>query len=82
MLPSLFTSEENVRAWSVPRAAVFGAGIGLLAALIKVFGPFRTGEPALPVALEIGLAALAFALLSAGAALLRNRLARGLQDKR
>jgi hypothetical protein len=30
--------------------------------------------------LEIGLAVIAFALLCAGAALLRNRLARRLQD--
>jgi hypothetical protein len=35
MLPSLFTSEEDRRPWSVPRAALYGAGIGLLAALIK-----------------------------------------------
>jgi hypothetical protein len=80
MLPSRFASEENSRPWSVPRAALYGAGIGVLAALIKIFGPFHSGDPAFPLALEIGVAALAFALLCAGAALLRNRLMRRLQD--
>ncbi len=82
MLPSLFSSEENAPTWSVPRAALYGAGVGLLAALIKLFGPFHAGQPVLPAALEIALAAVAFALLFAGAALLRNRLSRALQDMR
>ena len=82
MLPSLFTSDENARPWSVPRAALYGAGIGLVAALIKIFGPFHAADRALPVALEIGVAVLAFAVLCAGAALLRNLLARRLQDTR
>jgi hypothetical protein len=82
MLPSLFTSDENVRPWSVPRAALCGASVGMLAALIKFFGPFRAADRTLPVALEIGVAVLAFAVLCAGAALLRNLLARRLQDTR
>ena len=44
MLPSLFTSDGNVRPWSVPRAALYGAGIGLAAALIKIFGPFHAAD--------------------------------------
>ena len=80
MLPSLFSSEENVRPWSVPRATLYGAGIGLLAALIKVVGPFHALDRTLPVALEICVAVVAFALLCAGAALLRNLLTRRLQD--
>jgi hypothetical protein len=80
MLPSLFASEGSSQRWRPSRAAGYGAGIGLLAALIKIFGPFRGGEPALAPGLEIGLAVFAFALLCAGAALLRNRLARRLQD--
>jgi hypothetical protein len=52
----------------------------LLAALVKLFGPFHGAERTLPFALEIGIAALAFAILCAGAALLRNLLARRLQD--
>ena len=82
MLPSLFTSDENARPWSVPRAALYGAGIGLLAALIKFFGPFHVADRTLPVALEIAVAVFAFAVLCAGAALLRNLLARRLQDTR
>jgi hypothetical protein len=82
MLPSLFTSDENQRPWSVPRAALYGAGIGLAAALIKIFGPFHAADRARPVVLEIGVVVLAFGLLCAGAALLRNLLARRLQDTR
>jgi len=80
MLPSLFTPEDHARPWSVPRAALYGAGIGLLAALIRVFGPFHAEDRALPLALEISVAVLAFALLCAAAALLRNLLVRRLQD--
>ena len=80
MLPSLFTSEEDRRPWSVPRAALYGAGIGLLAALIKIFGPFHAAERSLPFALEICVAVLAFAVLCAGAALLRNLLTRRLRN--
>ena len=66
------------------RDLLFGrfAGIGLAAALIKIFGPLHAAARALPVALEIGVAVLAFAVLCAGAALLRNLLARRLQDTR
>jgi len=80
MLPSLFTSEDHLRPWSVPRAALFGAGIGLLAALIKAFGPFHAVDRGLPLILDIGVAVLAFALLCAAAALVRNLLVRRLQD--
>jgi hypothetical protein len=80
MLPSLFTSDENQRPWSVPRAALYGAGIGFLAALIKAFGPFYVMDRSLPLVLEIGVAVLAFALLCTAATLLRNLLARRLQD--
>jgi hypothetical protein len=64
----------------MPRAALYGAGIGFLAALIKAFGPFRAVDRALPLALDIGVAVVAFALLCAAAALLRNLLVRRLQD--
>ena len=52
------------------------------AALIKIFGPFHAADRALPVVLEIGVAVVGFALLCAGAALLRNLLAQRLQDTR
>ena len=51
-----------------------------MAALIKAFGPFHSVDRALPLALDIGVAVAAFALLCAAAALLRNLLVRRLQD--
>ncbi len=85
-LPSLFTSGDSARAWSMTRAAAYGAGIGALAALFKAFGPLRqtaalANSPTENLAanfLEIAGAALAFALLCAGAAALRNFIARRL----
>jgi len=75
-LPSLFPGSERDRDWRLTRAAVYGACIGFAAALFKMLGPF--GERAWTESkwLELGEAALAFALLFAGAALLRNALAR------
>lgn len=74
MLPSLFASEEGARAWNVARAAGYGAALGALAALFKTFGPLHAGAPA--GLGEIVGATLGFALLCAGAAALRNFLAR------
>ena len=76
MLPSLFRSAEDGRPWNVPRAALCGAGIGLVAALIKMWGPFHAAGAGLPFPLELCAVVAAFALLCAGAALLRNRLQR------
>jgi hypothetical protein len=76
-LPSLYLSGEGARPWSIPRAAAYGAGIGALAALIKTFALRQDGGAAAHV-LDIAGAALAFALLCAGAAALRNFLARRL----
>ncbi len=78
-LPSLYKSEMPARAWNVAHAAVYGALIGALAAVFKTLGPFSAGRggPADSL-LEIGAAALAFALLCAGAAALRNFIARRL----
>lgn len=77
MLPSLFASEEKVQAWRVSRAAGYGAAVGVLAALFKIFGPLRTGGFGATPMWDIA-AAFGFALLCAGAALLRNALARRL----
>jgi hypothetical protein len=60
--------------------ALYGAGIGFVAALIKAFGPFHVVDRVLPLALDIGVVVLAFTLLCAGAALLGNLLMRRLQD--
>ena len=82
MLPSFYPSGEKAQAWSVPRAALFGAGIGLVAALVKTFGPSVIGAHAPISALaslpEIAAATGVFALLCAGAAALRNFLAQPL----
>jgi hypothetical protein len=75
-LPSLFISGDQARAWSIPRAAAYGAAVGALAALFKTVGPLRdAGSAAANVGGMIG-AALGFALLCAGAAALRNFIAR------
>ncbi len=86
MLPSLFISGERGREWNVGRAAAYGAALGAVAALIKTFGPLRIVAPLSANlterltgnALEIAGAALGFALLCAGVALLRNIIARRL----
>jgi hypothetical protein len=73
---------EDAPPWNVSRVALYGAGIGLLPALTKIFGPFHAVDGTLPGALEICVAVVAFASLCAGAALLRNLLRRRLQDTR
>jgi hypothetical protein len=77
MLPSLYPSGEGARAWSLAWAAAYGAGIGALAALVKMFA-LHSRDAAGTSIWEIAGAALAFALLCAGAAALRNFLARRL----
>jgi len=80
-LPSFYVSGERQRTWSVARAATYGSGLGVLAALFKTVAPLHgTGSAAVTAAaadvLEIAAAAFAFALLCAGAAVLRNFIAR------
>jgi len=80
-LPSLYQSSENAQAWNVVRAAAYGAGLGALAALFRTLGPLHaTGAAAsfAHSAAEIAGAAIVFGLLCAGAAALRNFLARRL----
>jgi hypothetical protein len=76
MLPSLFASGERAHAWSVPRASAYGAVVGLLAALFKTFGPLHAAGSTTMSIVEIAGAALAFALLCAGGAVIRNSIAR------
>lgn len=79
MLPSLFAAKDGARPWSLAHAAIYGAGIGAVAALFKTLGPLRAGAAGSTDAiLHIAGAALAFALLCAGAAFLRNLIARRL----
>ena len=77
-IPSLYVSGGSARAWSVARAAAYGAGVGALAALIKAFGPMREPASAAAHAVEVAGAALAFAILFFAAAALRNFIARRL----
>jgi hypothetical protein len=77
MLPSLYLSGDKSSAWSVARAAAYGAVLGTLAALLKTLLPMtgRAGGNFLANIAEIAGAALGFALLCAGAAALRNFIA-------
>jgi hypothetical protein len=77
LLPSLCASADRAQAWSVTRAAAYGAGLGALAALFKAFGPLH-GSGAAGHVVEIAAAASVFALLCAGGAALRNFIARAL----
>jgi len=76
--PSFFISGAGTRAWSVRRAAAYGAGIGALAAFFKTFGPLREAGSAQAHLLEIAAVALGFALLCSAAAVLRNFIAQRL----
>ena len=60
------------------RALGYGAGIGALAALFKIFGPLQVGRSGANPVWDIAGAVFGFALLCAAAALLRNYLARRL----
>jgi hypothetical protein len=79
LFPSFFRWRAPARTWNVAHAAFYGAIIGAAAAVFKTFGPYRAGTVNLSAGLlEIGEAMLAFALLCAAAAMLRNFLARHL----
>jgi len=84
MLPSLFVRGADAGRWNIALAGLYGAGLGAFAALLKLLAPWREGVMAgqdlmrkltagLP---EIAAAVIGFALLCAGAAALRNVLAR------
>jgi hypothetical protein len=80
MLPSLYLSGDKSSTWNVTRAAVYGAGLGALAALLKTLLPMpgRAGGLFLANIPQIAGAALGIALLCAGAAALRNFIAQRL----
>jgi hypothetical protein len=79
-LPSFYQSQDAARPWHVTYAALCGAGIGLVAGLLKTFNPFRpaAAESLTNHLVDVVLAALGFALLCAAAAALRNVIARHL----
>jgi hypothetical protein len=84
-LPSFFIAPERERAWSVPRAAAYGAAIGAVAASLKTLAPlvgrgasgFLEGHWTTNL-VQIGVATFAFAVLCAAAAALRNFISRQL----
>lgn len=85
LLPSFYVSKDGVHAWSVGGWAVGGAALGAVAGLFKAFGPLTGGATTLSMGErlaakgpEIAAAAVAFALLCAAVAALRNFLARRL----
>jgi hypothetical protein len=71
-IPSLYLATNGPRGWNVARAAAYGGGIGGFAALFKTFGPLHGADPAPGAVWQILAAAVAFALLCAAAAALRN----------
>ena len=83
-LPSLYLSGDQARAWSIARAAAYGAVLGALAGIFKALGPLRgasplSGQPSekfLAGIPEIASAALGFALLCAFTTAVRNAIAR------
>jgi len=77
-LPSLWVSGEHAQEWRPTRAAAYGAGIGLAAALFKLLGPSSEAHSTAAVIRECAGAAAAFAILCGTAAMLRNFIARRL----
>lgn len=86
LLPSFYAAKEGVHPWSIGRWAMGGAALGAVAGIFKAFGPL-TGVATTTVSFgarlgakgpEIAAAAVAFALLCAAVAALRNFLARRL----
>jgi hypothetical protein len=65
-----------MRTWNTLRAAAYGGGIGLVAALIKSFAPWSEPQSGAAIARELIGASLAFALLCGLAAALRNFILR------
>jgi hypothetical protein len=83
-LPSLWISEDRARAWSIARAAGYGAALGALAAMFKTLAAWHVATAVSATANlaanvpEIVAATLGFAVLCAAATALRNFIARRL----
>ena len=75
-LPSLYIFGDQPRAWNIAHVAAGGAALGAVVGLLKTVG---FSHQAIAVSIpEIAGAILGFALLCAGAAALRNVVARRL----
>jgi len=75
-IPSLYLTTDGARAWNVKRAAAYGAGIGAVAGLLKTFAMLHARDSVSESVFQVLAASLASALLCAGAATLRNFIAR------
>jgi hypothetical protein len=64
--------------WNTMRAMAYGGAIGLAAAVVKSVAPWSDAQSGLAIAKELVGATLAFALLCALAAALRNFIQRRL----
>jgi hypothetical protein len=85
LLPSFHATKEGVHPWSIGRWAGGGAVLGAVAGIFKALGALTgaattgsMGERLAAKGPEIAAAAVAFALLCAAVAALRNFLARRL----
>ncbi len=85
LLPSFYAAKEGVHLWSNGRWAMGGAALGAVAGIFKALGPLTGVATTVGVGArlaakgpEIAAAAVAFALLCAAVAVLRNFLARRL----
>ncbi len=85
LLPSFYAAKEGVHPWSIGRWAMGGAALGAVAGILKALGALAgaattvsMGERLAAKGPEIAAAAVAFALLCAAVAALRNFLARRL----
>ncbi len=85
LLPSFYATKEGVHPWSVGRWAIGGAALGAVAGMLKALGPLTGGTTTMSLGErvaakgpEIAAAAVAFALLCAVVAAMRNFLARRL----
>ena len=76
MLPSFYVSEANAREWSIARAALYGAALGVAAGLFKMFGPLQ--QERVTSIVELVGAIVGFAVLCGAVAALRNLVARRL----
>lgn len=78
LLPSLHKPGTGRRLWRVRRAVLYGAILGAVAALIKMFAPGAEARATAAIVREIAGAAAVFAILCAVAAGLRNFIVRRL----
>jgi len=78
ILPSMHRPAAGQRLWRIGRALLYGAMLGVVAALIKIFTPGAEPRTTAAIVREILGAAVGFAVLCAVAAMLRNYVVRAI----